>query len=138
MPRSNAQQARQHGPFPSPLESVPSLMCCCWLIFGNREFGTFQPCWSKMRLSSVSPIAVLRPYVRCFEQREAMLELGEVVYPIAARPDQFIEFYLAERFLIRLHDLSARELAPRSVVVGPCTYCRVDLVLHGRFEVFTI
>lgn len=91
-----------------------------------------------MRLSSVSPIAALRPYVRCFEQREAMLELGEVVYPIAARPDQFIEFYLAERFLIRLHDLSARELAPRSVVVGPCTYCRVDLVLHGRFEVFTI
>ena len=91
-----------------------------------------------MRPSSARPIPALLPYVRCFEQREARLEHGEVIYPIAARPEQFLEFYLQERYLIHSHNSNTREPAPRSVVVGPSTYRRVDLVLHGRFEVFTI
>lgn len=76
--------------------------------------------------------------MRCFEQRVAELEHGELIYPIAARPDQFLEFYLEERYIIHSHDSGARELAPISVVVGPSTYRRVDLVLRGRLEVFTI
>lgn len=91
-----------------------------------------------MQPSSACPVSALRPYVRRFEQRVAELEHGELIYPIAARPDQFLEFYFEERYLIHSHDSGARELAPRSVVVGPSTYRRVDLVLNGRFEVFTI
>lgn len=91
-----------------------------------------------MQPSSAFPVATLRPYVRCYEQRVAELEHVELIYPIAARTDQFLEFYLEERYLIHSHDSGLRELAPRSVVVGPSTYRRVDLVLNGRFEVFTI
>jgi AraC-like DNA-binding protein len=91
-----------------------------------------------MNLSTACPIPALHLYVRCFEQREARLEHGEVIYPITARPEQFLEFYLQERYLIHSHHSGTREPAPPSVVVGPSTYRRVDLVLHGRFEVFTI
>jgi hypothetical protein len=99
-----------------------------------------RPCGgpNQMQPSSACPVAALRPYVRWFEQRVAELKHGELIYPIAARPDQFLEFYFEERYLIHSHDSGARELAPRSVVVGPSTYRRVDLVLNGRFEVFTI
>ena len=54
-----------------------------------------------MQPSSACPVAALRPYVRCFEQRVAELKHGEVIYPIAARPDQFLEFYFEERYLIQ-------------------------------------
>jgi hypothetical protein len=91
-----------------------------------------------MELSSACPIPALRPYIRCFEQREARLEQGEVIYPIAARPEQFLEFYPQERYLVHSHHSGTREAAPPSVVVGPSTYRRIDLVLHGHFEVFTI
>jgi AraC-like DNA-binding protein len=91
-----------------------------------------------MKLSSALPILALRSCVRCFEQREARLDSGELIYPIAARPDQFLEFYLQQRYLIHEYSPDTRELAPPSVVVGPSTYRRVDLVLHGSFEVFTI
>jgi AraC-like DNA-binding protein len=91
-----------------------------------------------MDLSSACPIPALEPYIRCFEQRQARLEQGEVIYLIAARPEQFLGFYLEERYLIHSHHSGMREPAPPSVVVGPSTHRRIDLVLHGHFEVFTI
>ncbi len=91
-----------------------------------------------MRLDSASPVAVLRDQVRYFQQREAHLPRAAVVYPIAARPELILEFYLRERYLVRLRESGAQDLAPRAVVVGPCTYRRAELVLRGRFDVFTI
>jgi AraC-like DNA-binding protein len=91
-----------------------------------------------MRLNSVPPVAALRDYVRSFQQREAQIDAGAVVYPITARPDQILEFYLKERYLVHLYESGTRDLAPRAVIVGPCTYRGADLVLNGRFDVFTI
>jgi hypothetical protein len=91
-----------------------------------------------VKLDRAIPIAALRHHVRYFEQREAHLARGAVVYPIAARPELFIEFYLNQRYLVRICETVAQELAPRTVVVGPSTFRRAELVLQGDFDVFTI
>jgi hypothetical protein len=91
-----------------------------------------------MKLDSASPVRALHDYVRYFQQREAHISPRIVVYPIAARPEQILEFYLQGRYVIRVCESGAQDLAPRAVVVGPCTYRCAELVLHGRFEVFTI
>jgi AraC-like DNA-binding protein len=90
-----------------------------------------------MKLSTAAPVMALRDYVRSFEQREADIE-GDVVFPVAARPYQFLEFYLQGKYLVESCDSRARDFVPRAVVVGPSTYRRVDLVLNGRLDVFTI
>jgi AraC-like DNA-binding protein len=91
-----------------------------------------------MKLDCASPVAALHDYVRCFQQRDAHIAAAAVVYPIAARPEQILEFYLQEHYLVRVCETGAQDLAPRAIVVGPCTCRRAELVLHGRFEVFTI
>jgi AraC-like DNA-binding protein len=90
-----------------------------------------------MKLSTALPVTALRDYVRGFEQREADIE-SNVVFPIAARPHQFLEFYLQGKYLVESCDSRARDVVPRAVVVGPSTYRSVDLVLHGHLDVFTI
>ena len=91
-----------------------------------------------MQLDRASPAAAIRDCVRCFEQRKASIGGAAVVYPLAARPDMFLEFYLRQRYIVRERQSGAHDLAPCSVVVGPCTYRRAELVLCGHFDVFTI
>ena len=91
-----------------------------------------------MRLNSVPPVAALRDYVRSFQQREAKPGVATVIYPITARPDQFLEFYFKDRYVVHAYESGVRDLAPRTVIVGPCTHHGADLVLNGRFDVFTI
>jgi AraC-like DNA-binding protein len=91
-----------------------------------------------MELDRASPAVELRDCARCFEQRKASIATAAVVYPLAARPELFLEFYLRQRYLVRAYQSGVDDLAPRSVVVGPCTYRRVELVLRGHFDVFTI
>lgn len=93
---------------------------------------------TKMTRIAVSPVPPLRDFVRDFQQRQADVGRGAIVYPIAARPEQFLEFYLREPYLVRSCEFGLQEVAPRAVVVGPCTYRRVELVLRGQLEVFTI
>jgi AraC-like DNA-binding protein len=80
----------------------------------------------------------LRSFVRHIQQREANIPVAELVYPIAARCDLFLEFYLADRYRMRVPGAQKPEMAPPSVLVGPSTRRSVDLVLQGHFEVFTI
>jgi AraC-like DNA-binding protein len=61
-----------------------------------------------------------------------------VAYSIAARPDQILEFYLRQPYMVRDCKSGTQDVAPSAVVVGPCTYRRIGLVLCGRFLVFTI
>ena len=90
-----------------------------------------------MKLSTALPVTALWDYVRGFEQREADIE-SNVVFPIAARPHQFLEFYLQGKYLVRVLWTLYTDVVPRAVVVGPSTYRSVDLVLHGHLDVFTI
>jgi AraC-like DNA-binding protein len=91
-----------------------------------------------MNLEQASPAPQLRDYVRCFQQRRAHILGAAAAYPIAARPDQFLEFYLQDPYIVRLGDAAAPEIVPHSVVVGPCTQLRAQLVLCGKLDVFTI
>jgi AraC-like DNA-binding protein len=91
-----------------------------------------------MHLEQASPAPQLRDYVRCFQQRRAHIRGAATVYPIAARPDQFLEFYLQDPYIVRIRDAAAPQVVPRSVVVGPCTRPRAQLVLRGQIDVFTI
>lgn len=91
-----------------------------------------------MQLRSVYPVTALRDFVRFFRQREAHVAGAAIVYPIAARPEQFLEFYLKQRYLVRICETGICDLAPRAVVVGPCTYRRAELVLQGHYDVFTV
>jgi AraC-like DNA-binding protein len=91
-----------------------------------------------MRLNSVLPVVALRDYVRSFQQREAQPGAATIIYPITARPDQILEFYFEQRYIVHSYESGVRDLAPRAVIVGPCTHHGADLVLSGRFDVFTI
>ena len=91
-----------------------------------------------MKLDRASPVAALCHHVRYFQQRVVHLARAAVVYPIAARPELIVEFYLQQRYLVRVCESNAQDLAPRAVVVGPSTFRRAELVLQGHFDVFTI
>ncbi|RYF20408.1 MAG: AraC family transcriptional regulator [Oxalobacteraceae bacterium] len=81
--------------------------------------------------------ASLKSIVRSFAERQAQLGADVVTSPLPARPDQFIEFYLQDRYRIS-HDDGAPSVAPTVVVVGPQGYRRTRLILSGSLHVFTI
>ena len=91
-----------------------------------------------MHLEQASPAPQLRDYVRYFQQRRADIRGAPTVYPIAARPDQFLELYLQDPYMVRIGEGAAPEIVSRSVVVGPCTRPRAQLVLRGQIDVLTI
>jgi len=91
-----------------------------------------------MNLEQALPEPALGDCVRCFQQRRAHIRGALAAYPIAARPDLFLEFYLQDPYMVRIGDAAAPEIVPNSVVVGPCTQLRAQLVLSGKLDVFTI
>ena len=91
-----------------------------------------------MKLEQASPPPPLRDHVRCFQQRRAKIGDTPIVYPITARTDQFLEFYLQGRYVVRFGEAGRQELAPRAVVVGPSTRRLADLVLRAELDVFTV
>lgn len=80
----------------------------------------------------------LTPYVRAFEARRQRLDAQIVVRPLPARPEQFLEFYLADRYRVREAGTGAVDTAPAAVLVGPQTFRRVDVLLAGDLDLFTI
>lgn len=79
----------------------------------------------------------LRRLVRSFSQRRLSLKRGVLTSSLPARPDQFIEFYLAERYGIS-RDGGPLSLAPESAVVGPQSRPGLRLHMSGDIDVFTI
>ena len=55
-----------------------------------------------------------------------------------ARTDVLLEFYFTAPHLIELQATRALERAPGVAAVGPQTFRRVDLILSGRMDIFTI
>lgn len=86
----------------------------------------------------IRPSAPLAPYVMAFEERVQRLDKTVVLRPLPARPEQFLEFYLADRYQVRDAVTGEVETTPESVLVGPQTYRRVDVLLAGALRLFTI
>lgn len=60
-----------------------------------------------------------------------------VTTPLAARPDQFIEFYLGDRYHVSVDD-GPSSITPETAVVGPQTRPGLRLHMSGELDVFTI
>lgn len=81
--------------------------------------------------------AAIRSVVRSFAERSATLAERVVAAPLPARPDQFMEFYLQDRYAVS-RDGGPPTLAPQTVIVGPQGYRRTRLLMSGDIHVFTI
>lgn len=90
-----------------------------------------------MIVNQRSASASLRNVVDSFAERRARFGVDVITTPLPARPDQFIEFYLQDRYRVS-HDDGAAAAAPESVIVGPQSYRRTRLILSGSIHVFTI
>lgn len=84
-----------------------------------------------------APSARLRAIVRSFGERRLLLGGRVATVPLPARPDQFIEFYLCDRYAVSL-DGGAEQPAPAMALVGPQSYRRARLMLSGELHVFSI
>ncbi|MGH8218824.1 MAG: helix-turn-helix domain-containing protein [Steroidobacteraceae bacterium] len=91
-----------------------------------------------LTLRAALPAPHLRDWVRHVQQRDAQIQQATLVYPVAARSDVFLEFYLGDRYRVRALGADTLEDAPAAVIVGPASRRTVDLVLQGHFKVFTI
>lgn len=89
-------------------------------------------------VTKVLPSLPLRDFVRYFQFREAATRGETIRYPIAARPEQFIEFYFRDPYEVVAFRSGKQASVPPVVVNGPQTQRGNDLLLNGTFEVFTI
>ncbi|MEG3087764.1 helix-turn-helix domain-containing protein [Sphingomonas sp. PB4P5] len=90
-----------------------------------------------MRVRNATAGRAIRSFVSAFSERRAVLNGDVVTKPLPARPDQFIEIYLADRYGVS-HDGGPHEASPDLVVVGPQSYRRTQLLMSGDIDVFTI
>lgn len=91
-----------------------------------------------MKITTSLPTMALRDSVLRFQQREAHLTSVTILFPIPARFEQLLEFYLKDRYVLRPYGSVATFRSPSAVIVGPSTQRNVELVLHGRLEMFTV
>lgn len=89
------------------------------------------------RLYARSARGPLRRLVAGFRERRGVFAAPGVNLPLPARTEQFIEFYLAEPYSVRI-DGGAAERTPEAVVVGPQTYRRAEINFAGDVLTFTI
>ena len=91
-----------------------------------------------MDIEQSRPDDRLVPYVRRYVSRRARLDGAAVRIALPARTQVILEFYFAAPHLVEIVATRMRERAPTAVVVGPQTFRRVDLLLSGIVEVFTV
>ena len=91
-----------------------------------------------MEIEKSRPDERLAPYVRHYVSRRARLNGDPVRIALPARTQVILEFYFAAPHLVEIVASRSRERAPVAVVVGPQTFRRVDLLLSGVVDVFTV
>lgn len=90
-----------------------------------------------MDVHKALPHAALRPFVSDYRSRVG--DVGPSLrIALQARAYVFLEFYFTTPHMLEIQQTGEREAAPWSVAVGVSTFRRVDLLLSGRIEVFTI
>lgn len=85
-----------------------------------------------------APDRRLRPFVAAYQTRTAHITGPATRIPLPARTDVILEFYFTTPHMVELQRTGERSHAPWSVVVGTQTWRRVDLLLAGRLDVFTV
>jgi len=83
-------------------------------------------------------VPALRHLIRYYYQVEAHLVGRTVLQPVPARSPQAIEFTFGTPYEVHRLDRGAVENADRIALIGAQTFRRVDLIMHGRVDAFTI
>ena len=77
-------------------------------------------------------------YVSNYRLREGNLRAAKELIPLYPRTEQFLEFYLRDRYLIRDVSTSMVSMAPEIALVGPTNRYQEDLIQTGELRVFTV
>src|SRR3984893_1273681 len=85
-----------------------------------------------------SPVPALRDLIRYYYQVKTHLVDRTVLQPVPARSPQAIEFTFGTPYEVRRLDRGTVENAHPIALIGAQTFRRVDLVMHGRVDAFTI
>ncbi len=91
-----------------------------------------------MIVGRTAPHPHLAGVVRHYQSREAHLGAATRRIPLPARTDVLLEFYFTTPHRLELQPTAAPDRAPWVAAVGPQTFRRVDLLLTGRVDSFTI
>lgn len=87
---------------------------------------------------SYRPVPALRRLIRYYYQVDAIQAVRTVVQPVPARSPQAIEFTFGTPFEVHRRDRSDVRNAYPIALIGAQTYRRVDLVMRGKIDAFTI
>src|SRR6202162_4333241 len=85
-----------------------------------------------------SPVSALRHLVRYYYQVETHLVGRTVLQPVPARSPQAIEFTFGAPYEVRRLDQDGRRSAYPIALIGSQTFRRVDLLMRGNVDAFTI
>ena len=85
-----------------------------------------------------SPVPALRHLIRYYYQVETQLAGRTALQPVPARSPQAIEFTFGTPYEVRRLDRSGVRNAHPIALIGAQTFRRVDLIMHGRVDAFTI
>lgn len=90
-----------------------------------------------MLLERLPPSPALRSLVSGYEERSAHFGETSLTHPLPARPDLFIEIYLAERYRVS-HQRQEFETSPEVSLVGPHGVGTTRLLMAGEIRAFSI
>jgi len=90
-----------------------------------------------MLLRRLPASAALRSLVSGFEERSAHFGEASLTHPLPARPDLFIEIYLAERYRAS-HRHQDFKISPEVSLVGPHGVGTTRLLMAGEVKAFSI
>lgn len=95
---------------------------------------------SKLRsvMQSCQPTPGLRHLIRYYYQVQKSLVGGVALQPVPARSPQAIEFTLGTPYEVRRLDRSEARSAYAVALIGSQTFRRVELLMHGNVDAFTI
>jgi AraC-like DNA-binding protein len=86
----------------------------------------------------LAPDPRLAGLVRTYQLRRADFSDSSARIPLPARPDLTLDFYFTRSTLIEERSTGIRDFPPAAVVIGPQTYRRVDVLVSGRMDGFSV
>jgi AraC-like DNA-binding protein len=89
-------------------------------------------------MHSCQPAPALRQLIRYYYQVESQLAARTVVQPVPARSPQAIEFAFGAPYGVRRLDRDGARNAYPIALIGAQTFRRVELLMHGNIDTFTI
>jgi AraC-like DNA-binding protein len=76
--------------------------------------------------------------VWCYGQSEGRIDQDPLIVPLPARPKQVVTFFFGDPYRVHYRASGVCETSPPTVVVGPQTHHRLDLLASGNIDNFTI